>query len=129
MLYFDDARPKIFKKEENKEVQEMLYELRVYEIVPLRMKDINDRFAKHTTRIWERIGIRQVGFWENVIGPSNILTYILAWEDLKERQEKWDAFTSDPEWLKVVEETHKNGPIVQKVTSTIMRPTSYSAMQ
>ena len=107
----------------------MLYELRVYEIVPLRMKDINDRFAKHTTRIWEKIGIRQVGCWENVIGPSNILTYILAWEDLKERQEKWDAFTSDPEWLKVVEETHKNGPIVQKVTSTIMRPTSYSAMQ
>ena len=107
----------------------MLYELRVYEIVPLRMKDINDRFAKHTTRIWERMGIRQVGFWENVIGPSNILTYILAWEDLKERQEKWDAFTSDPEWLKVVEETHKNGPIVQKATSTIMRPTSYSAMQ
>ncbi len=26
----------------------MLYELRVYDITPLRMKDINDRFAKHT---------------------------------------------------------------------------------
>jgi hypothetical protein len=107
----------------------MLYELRVYEIVPLRMKDINDRFAKHTTRIWKRMGIRPVAFWENVIGPSNILTYILAWESLKERQEKWDAFVSDPEWLKVMEETHKNGPIVLKSTNTIMRPTSYSPMQ
>jgi len=107
----------------------MLYELRVYEITPLRMKDINDRFAKHTMRIWERIGIRPVGFWENVIGPSNTLTYILAWESLKERQEKWDAFVSDPEWLKVMEETHKNGPIVLKNTNTIMRPTSYSPMQ
>jgi hypothetical protein len=107
----------------------MLYELRVYEIVPLRMRDINDRFAKHTTRIWKRMGIRPIGFWENVIGQSNILTYILAWESLKERQEKWDAFVSDPEWLKVMEETHKNGPIVLKSTNTIMRPTSYSPMQ
>ena len=37
-----------------KELQEMLYELRVYEIPPLRMKDINNRFANHTTRIWKR---------------------------------------------------------------------------
>ena len=107
----------------------MLYELRVYEIVPLRMKDINDRFAKHTTRIWERIGIRTIGFWENVIGPSNTLTYILAWESLEEREKKWDAFMNDPEWHKVVEETHKNGPIVLKSTNTIMKPTSYSLMQ
>jgi len=107
----------------------MLYELRVYEIIPLRMKDINDRFAKHTMRIWERIGIRPVGFWENEIGPSNTLTYILAWESLKERQEKWDSFLSDPERLKVMEETHKNGPIVLKSTNTIMQPTSYSPMQ
>ncbi len=107
----------------------MIYELRVYEITPLRMKDINDRFAKHTTRIWERMGIRTVGFWETVIGPSNTLTYMLAWESLKERQEKWDAFISDPEWLKVLEETHKNGPIVLKITNTIMQPTSYSPMQ
>ncbi len=107
----------------------MLYELRVYEIIPLRMNDINDRFAKHTTRIWERLGIRLVGFWENVTGPSNTLTYILAWESLKERQEKWDAFMSDPERIKVMEETHKNGPLVLRSTNTIMQPTSYSPMQ
>jgi len=107
----------------------MLYELRVYEIIPLRMKDINDRLAKHTMRIWERLGIRPVGFGENAIGPSNTLNYILAWESLKERQEKWDAFMSDPERLKVMEETHKNGPLVLKSTNTIMQPTSYSPMQ
>lgn len=107
----------------------MLYELRIYEIPPGRMKDINDRFANHTTRIWNRLGIRPIGFWENVIGPSNILTYILAWESLAEREKKWDVFTRDPEWIKVAEETSKNGPIVLKSTNTIMRPTSYSAMK
>ena len=107
----------------------MLYELRVYNITPLRMKDINDRFANHTTKIWKRLGIRPVGFWENVIGPSNTLTYLLAWESLEEREKKWDTFIKDPEWLKVAEETHKNGPIVLTNTNTIMRPTSYSPMQ
>ena len=107
----------------------MLYELRVYDIPPSRMKDINNRFANHTTKIWKRLGIRPVGFWENVTGPNNTLTYILAWESLEERQRKWDAFVSDPEWLKVVEETGKNGQIVLKLNTTIMKPTKYSAMQ
>ena len=70
----------------------MLYELRVYDIPAGRMKDINDRFANHTTRIWKRLGIRPVAFWENVIGPSNILTYILAWESLAERENKVGCF-------------------------------------
>ncbi len=107
----------------------MLYELRIYNIAPLRMKDINGRFANHTTRIWKRLGIRPVAFWENVIGPSNTLTYLLAWESLAEREQKWAAFVTDPEWLKVTEETHRNGPIVLASTNTIMRPTDYSPMQ
>ena len=107
----------------------MLYELRVYDIPPGKMKDINDRFANHTTRIWKKYGIRPVAFWETVIGTSNTLTYILAWESLSEREEKWNAFISDPEWQKISAETTKNGPIVLKVTNTIMRPTSYSDMQ
>ena len=107
----------------------MLYELRVYEIPAGRMKDINDRFANHTTRIWKRMGIRPVAFWENLIGPNNTLTYILAWESLAEREKKWDAFTSDPEWLKIAAETTRNGQIVLKVINTIMKPTAYSPMQ
>ncbi len=107
----------------------MLYELRVYDITPLKMKDINDRFSNHTTRIWKRLGIRPIAFWENIIGPSNILTYILAWESLAEREKKWGVFQNDPEWLKISAETSKNGPIVLRATNTIMRPTSYSPMQ
>ena len=107
----------------------MLYELRIYDIPAGRMKDINDRFANHTTRIWKRLGIRPVGFWENVIGPNNTLTYMLAWESLAEREKKWDVFTHDPEWLKIAAETNKNGQIVLRNINSIMRPTPYSAMQ
>jgi hypothetical protein len=95
----------------------------------MKMKNINDRFANHTIKIWKRIGIRPVGFWQNEIGPSNILTYMLAWESLAEREEKWATFISDPEWIKVWEETQKDGPIVLKTHNTIMKPTTYSEMQ
>ena len=107
----------------------MIYELRIYDIPAGRMKDINDRFANHTTRIWKRLGIRPIGFWENVIGPNNTLTYMLAWESLAEREKKWDVFTHDPEWLKIAAETSKNGQIVLRNINTIMRPTPYSPMQ
>jgi len=50
------------------------------------MKDINDRFANHTTRIWKKYDIRPVAFWETVVGTSNTLTYLLAWENLTERE-------------------------------------------
>ncbi len=107
----------------------MLYELRIYEIPAGRMKDINDRFANHTVKIWARHGIKPVGFWENVIGPNNTLVYMLAWESLADREKKWAAFQSDPEWIKVSAETNKNGQIVLKTNNTIMKPTAYSPMQ
>ncbi|HEX4617362.1 MAG TPA: NIPSNAP family protein, partial [Stellaceae bacterium] len=41
----------------------MLYELRVYHCVPGRLPDLLKRFDTITTRIWQRHGIEQAGFW------------------------------------------------------------------
>ena len=40
----------------------MIYELRIYEAVPGRLPDLNNRFSTITLKIWERHGIRQAGF-------------------------------------------------------------------
>ena len=58
----------------------MIYELRVYETVPGRLPALHRRFRTNTLRIFERLGIRSVAYWEDYIGISNRLTYILAWE-------------------------------------------------
>lgn len=107
----------------------MLYELRIYEIVPGRMPDINARFANVTTELFKKHGIRAIGFWENIIGTSNQLVYILAWESLAERERKWDAFLADPDWLKARATSEDKGPFVARSHNTIMRPTTYSAMK
>ena len=104
----------------------MLYELRVYEVVPGRMPALHDRFAKITRRMFEKHGIRVVGYWTDVIGHNDRLTYLVAWEDLADRERRWTAFATDPEWIAARNQTEASGPIVVRVSNTILQPTPYS---
>ena len=58
----------------------MIYELRVYQPVAGQMPKLLARFRDNTLPIWEKHGIRPIGFWTTLIGvSSNALTYILQW--------------------------------------------------
>lgn len=107
----------------------MLYEWRVYEVVPGKMGALHSRFQKITLKSFEKHGIKVVGFWEAVIGATNTLYYMLVWENMAQRERVWNSFQSDPEWIKARQETEKEGPIVQRVVNTLLSPTSYSSMR
>jgi hypothetical protein len=53
---------------------------------------------------------------------------ILAWEPLADRETKWNAFLSDPEWLHVRDESEKDGAIVGHISNQILSPTSFSTL-
>jgi len=108
----------------------MIHELRIYECVPGKLPALNNRFETITLKLWEKHDIRQAGFWTTLIGQNNqVLYYLLEWENLAERERKWNAFMADPEWLKARAETEKDGPIVAKVTNEILLPTPYSRVR
>jgi NIPSNAP len=108
----------------------MIYELRVYHCLPGRLPALLKRFDTITLKIWQRHGIRQAGFWTVAIGDSNQdLYYLLAWESLAERETKWAAFASDPEWQTKRAETEQDGQIVASITNTILTPTSFSSVK
>ncbi|MDO9526964.1 MAG: NIPSNAP family protein [Gemmobacter sp.] len=108
----------------------MIHELRIYSVLPGRMPAMLRRFETRTLKIWDRIGIRQIGFWTTVIGPSHLeLVYMLEWDSLAERDRLWNAFATDPEWLEAWAESERDGVIVGKVANTILKPTSFSALQ
>ena len=108
----------------------MIYELRIYRCVPGRMPALLKRFETITLKIWDRVGIKQAGFWTTLIGESNMdLTYLLAWESLAERERIWTIFQSDPEWIAKRAETEKDGPIVATLSSEILVPTSFSSVK
>lgn len=108
----------------------MIHELRVYTCVPGKLPALLKRFETTTLTIWQRHGIRQAGFWTTVIGESNQqLFYMLAWQSLAERETKWTAFMSDPEWLDKRAASEWDGPIIAQVTSQILAPTGFSAVK
>ncbi len=108
----------------------MIHELRIYHCLPGRLPDVSKRFETITTPIWKRHGIRPVAFWTVVIGPeSNDFYYILAWESLAEREQKWAQFAVDPEWLSKRAETERNGPLIANITNIMLSPTAYSELK
>ena len=108
----------------------MIYELRTYYCAPGRLPALNQRFETITLKFWEKYGIEQVGFWSTLVGSSNqTLTYMLQWQSLAERETKWNAFASDPEWLARRAETEAQAIIVERIENQILVPTSYSAMR
>ena len=108
----------------------MIHELRIYHAVPGRMPDLNNRFSNITLKMWDKFGIRQVGFWTTLVGPSNnALYYLLEWQSLAEREQKWNAFAANPEWLAARAETEKNGPLVERIENIFLTPTAYSKLK
>jgi|SRR5208283_307506 len=107
----------------------MIYELRKYRCVPGRLPAVLSRFQNHTLRIWEKHGIRQAGFWTTLVGESSQqLTYMLAWDSLAEREKRWNAFRTDPEWLAIAAETEKDGQIVENISNELLAPTAFSSV-
>jgi hypothetical protein len=107
----------------------VLYEYRHYQTVPGKMPALHRRFAELTTRVWDKHGIRVVGFFEAVVGSTNELHYILQWDDMADRERKWDAFQRDPEWLEGRAQSEVDGPLVARATNYFWRPTHYSPMK
>ncbi len=108
----------------------MIYEYRVYEAAPGKMEALNARFRNHTLGIFERHGIKNIGYWTSAVGDySDRLIYIIAFEDEGHRERAWAAFRADPEWNKVRSETEVDGALTARVFNTLLSPTDYSPLQ
>jgi hypothetical protein len=106
------------------------FELREYQAMPGKITNVVDRFGGFTCEAFKKHGFRQVGYWVNRVGGNDHqLVYMLAWESLNERVSKFDTFAKDPDRARVFGESEKNGPIVEQVSVTILRPAAFSPMK
>jgi hypothetical protein len=108
----------------------VIYEYRVYTCLPGRLPALLARFEDVTLGFWERHGVRQAGFWTVEVGESNHeLHYLLQWESLAEREERWTAFQSDPEWIAARAATETPEKIVASIRNELLKPTAFSAVR
>ena len=122
----------------NKEV----YELRIYYTHEGKFDDIISRFENHTTKLFEKHGFTNVGYWTSksrekasyaneILNNKNqgALYYIVSFPNMVERDKSWDSFINDPDWKKAYEESIKDGPIVSRIEQVFLNPTSFSKLK
>jgi NIPSNAP len=105
-----------------------VYELRVYHAYEGKLNDLLKRFREHTTKLFEKHGIRNVAYWTPLDEPakSSTLIYILEHPSREAAAANWKAFQDDPEWKSVRDKSEENGKLVEKVDSTYMALTDFS---
>lgn len=103
-----------------------VYEMRIYWSPEGKLDDLHARFRNHTTKLFEKHGMTNVGYWTPIDNKENKLIYILSYPSEEARHASWKAFQADPDWQKVKKETEAKGPIVSKVEWYLMGATDYS---
>ncbi len=108
----------------------MIVEMRVYYCAPTRLPALLERVRSTTLGFFQKYGIEQIGFWTTLVGPDNhALTYLLKWDDMAQREARWNAFQADPDWIAARAETEKDRPIVARIENTFLTPTDFSALR
>jgi NIPSNAP len=111
-----------------KQASTTVYELRVYHASPGKLGDLLARFRDHTTKLFEKHGLKNVAYWTPLDEPdhSNMLIYILQHPSREAATANWKSFQDDPEWKRVKEESEANGKLTEKIDSTFMALTDFS---
>ena len=106
----------------------MIYELRIYHAYEGKLDDLLRRFREHTTKLFEKHGIKNVAYWTPTDEPlkGKTLVYILAHPSRDAATANWKAFREDPEWISVRDKSEENGKLVEKVEPTFLEMTDFS---
>jgi hypothetical protein len=108
------------------------YELRTYYAAPGKLEELHKRFRNHTMKLFKKNGMTVVGFWgptDKEKGSENTLVYLLAFPSREARDKAWKEFVADPDWLKVRDESQKNGLLLDKIESMILGATDYAPVK
>ena len=92
-----------------------LFEMRTYYAAPGKLDELNQRFREHTTALFAKHGMTNIGYWMPVENPDAKLVYVLAYPSREARDTSWKAFLADPGWQKAQAASEVKGKLVAKV--------------
>jgi hypothetical protein len=110
----------------------MIYEYRRYECMPGKFQVLDEVMKDLAVPIFNRLGMKLVGAWHPVVGDvEGTVIYILAFNDMEERNAKWDAFYADPEWKekRAAIAKREGGPIAARSSNLFLSAASYSPIR
>jgi hypothetical protein len=108
-----------------------VFEIRTYTTEPGKLPELVKRFRDHTTKLFEKHGMTNIGYWVPTDEPrsKNTLIYILAHASRDAAKKSWDEFHKDLDWQKVQKASEAGGKIVNHVESVFAESTDFSAIK
>ena len=105
-----------------------LFELRIYTAAPGKMEELHKRFREHTLKFFEKHRIRSLAYWTAIDERhQERLYYIVAYPDQESREKRLvNGIAKDPEFLKALAESEKDGKLTTDIESVLLMPTDYS---
>lgn len=106
-----------------------VYELRTYTATPGNLPAVLARFRNHTTKLFEKHGMVNVGYWvpaDEKDGSATTLIYLLEHKSREAAAASWKAFGADPEWQAARKASEVNGKIVAKAEAVFLTTTDFS---
>jgi hypothetical protein len=108
-----------------------VFEIRTYTTEKDKLPNLLARFRDHTTKLFEKHGMTNIGYWVPTDGEraKDTLIYVLAHESRAAADKSWAGFRTDPDWIKARDASEADGKIVSKVESIFAAPTDFSAIK
>jgi len=104
---------------------ERLYEMRIYYAEPGKLDDLLARFRNHITKLFEKYGMTNEGYWLPIDNRENRLIYVLSYPNREVREKAWQDFQNDSEW-KQVAKSEENRKVVARIDNYFMQATDFS---
>lgn len=113
----------------NVAAQSRCFELRMYTAEPMKdgvggIDNLHQRFREKEIEIFERLGAEIIAVWQRLDDP-NTLVWMLAYKNRAHRQEVWDAFLKDDEWVALLAKY----PVPISAEAFTMSATDYSKLK
>ena len=112
--------------QEKKGQASQVYELRIYHAHEGKLDALHARFRDHTCKLFEKHGMRNVGYWVPVENENERLIYIISHASREAAKNSWGAFLGDPSWVAAYKASTRDGKLVRKIESRFLTATDYS---
>ncbi len=103
-----------------------VYELRTYFAEQGKLDTLHARFRDHALGLFEKHGMKNVGYWVPLENTDNSLIYLLEYPSRASRDASWEGFMADADWKTAYAESTKDGKLVSKVVTEFLGKTDYS---
>jgi hypothetical protein len=103
-----------------------VYEMRIYYAAEGKLDALNSRFRDHTCKLFEKHGMKNMGYFMPIENPERKLVYFLAHANREAAEKSWKAFMADPDWQKAYKASEVDGKLVAKAETLFLKATDYS---